>query len=140
LSPKLLRLAVPAKRASTGEAREVRVPDIGDFKNVPIIEVLVAPGDHVEIDTSLIVLESDKASMEVPSPFAGTIQSVEVKVGDPVSQGDLILVLRESGADAAAKPQLPDTLSVVTLAPRTPKGERPAATAGEIHADGNRCP
>ena len=106
-----------------GEAREVRVPDIGDFKNVPIIEVLVAPGDHVEIDTSLIVLESDKASMEVPSPFAGTIQSVEVKVGDPVSQGDLILVLRASGADATARPQLPDTLSAVTLAPRTPKPE-----------------
>ena len=104
-----------------GEAREVRVPDIGDFKSVPIIEVLVAPGDHVDIDTSLIVLESDKASMEVPSPFAGTIQSVEVKVGDPVSQGDLILILRASGADAAAKPQLPDTLSAVTLAPRAPK-------------------
>ena len=104
-----------------GEAREVRVPDIGDFKNVPIIEVLVAPGDHVEIDTSLIVLESDKASMEVPSPFAGTIQSVEVKVGDPVSQGDLILVLRASGADADAKPQLPDTLSAVALGPRAPK-------------------
>ncbi|MDG4594107.1 MAG: dihydrolipoyllysine-residue acetyltransferase [Candidatus Contendobacter sp.] len=104
-----------------GEAREVRVPDIGDFKNVPIIEVLVAPGDHVEIDTSLIVLESDKASMEVPSPLAGTIQSVEVKVGDQVSQGDLILVLRASGADAAAKPQLPDTLSAVALGPRAPK-------------------
>ncbi len=104
-----------------GEAREVRVPDIGDFKDVPIIEVLVAPGDHVDIDTSLIVLESDKASMEVPSPFAGTIQSVKVKVGDQVSQGDLILILRESGADAAAKPQLPDTLGVVTLAPRAPK-------------------
>ncbi|MFO1424587.1 MAG: dihydrolipoyllysine-residue acetyltransferase [Candidatus Competibacteraceae bacterium] len=104
-----------------GEAREVRVPDIGDFKNVPIIEVLVAPGDHVEIDTSLIVLESDKASMEVPSPLAGTIQSVEVKVGDPVSQGDLILVLRASGVDATAKPQLPDTLSAVALGPRAPK-------------------
>ncbi len=105
----------------SGEAREVRVPDIGDFKNVPIIEILVGPGDHVDIDTSLIVLESDKASMEVPSPFAGTIQSVEVKVGDQVSQGDLILVLRASGTDAAAKPQLPDTLSAVTLAPRAPK-------------------
>ncbi|MDG4550438.1 MAG: dihydrolipoyllysine-residue acetyltransferase [Candidatus Contendobacter sp.] len=104
-----------------GEAREVRVPDIGDFKNVPIIEILVAPGDHVEIDTSLIVLESDKASMEVPSPFAGTVQSVEVKVGDQVSQGDLILVLRAGAADATAKPQLPDTLSAVTLAPRAPK-------------------
>jgi pyruvate dehydrogenase E2 component (dihydrolipoamide acetyltransferase) len=116
------RLAAAETAASTAEAaREVRVPDIGDFKNVPIIEVLVAPGDHVEIDTSLIVLESDKASMEVPSPFAGTIQSVEAKVGDQVSQGDLILVLRASGTDATAKPQLPDTLSAVTLAPRAPK-------------------
>jgi pyruvate dehydrogenase E2 component (dihydrolipoamide acetyltransferase) len=113
--------AETAAASTAGEAREVRVPDIGDFKNVPIIEILVAPGDHVEIDTSLIVLESDKASMEVPSPFAGTVQSVEVKVGDPVSQGDLILVLHTSGTDATAKPQLPDTLSVVTLAPRTPK-------------------
>ena len=120
-APQRPSAADTAAASVAGEAREVRVPDIGDFKNVPIIEVLVAPGDHVDIDTSLIVLESDKASMEVPSPFAGTIQSVEVKVGDQVSQGDLVLVLRESGADAAAKPQLPDTLSAVTLAPRTPK-------------------
>ncbi|MEI2773945.1 MAG: biotin/lipoyl-containing protein [Candidatus Competibacter sp.] len=81
--PERSSAAAETAASSTGEAREVRVPDIGDFKNVPIIEVLVAPGDHVEIDTSLIVLESDKASMEVPSPFAGTIQSIEVKVGDP---------------------------------------------------------
>ncbi|MCP5307589.1 MAG: biotin/lipoyl-binding protein, partial [Chromatiaceae bacterium] len=78
-----------ASASSPGEAREVRVPDIGDFKNIPIIEVLVAPGDHVEIDTPLITLESDKASMEVPSPHAGTVQGIEVKVGDQVSQGDL---------------------------------------------------
>ncbi len=106
-----------------GEMREVRVPDIGDFKNIPIIEILVAPGDHVEIDTPLITLESDKASMEVPSPHAGTVQSIEIKVGDQVSQGDLILVLSASGADAAAKPQLPDTLGVITLGPRARKPE-----------------
>ncbi|MCB1919220.1 MAG: dihydrolipoyllysine-residue acetyltransferase [Candidatus Competibacteraceae bacterium] len=107
----------------SSEPREVRVPDIGDFKNVPIIEVLVTPGDHVEIDTPLITLESDKASMEVPSPYAGTVQSIAIKIGDQVSQGDLILLLSASGADADAKPQLPDTLSAITLGPRAPKPE-----------------
>ncbi|MCB1768245.1 MAG: E3 binding domain-containing protein, partial [Candidatus Competibacteraceae bacterium] len=107
----------------SSEPREVRVPDIGDFKNVPIIEVLITPGDHVEIDTPLITLESDKASMEVPSPYAGTVQSIAVKIGDQVSQGDLILLLSASGADADAKPQLPDTLSAITLGPRAPKPE-----------------
>jgi len=106
-----------------GEVHEVRVPDIGDFKNIPVIEVLVVPGDHVDIDTPLITLESDKASMEVPSPYAGTVQTIETKVGDSVSQGDLILRLRTSVTDAAAKPQLPDTLSAITLGPRAPKAE-----------------
>ena len=73
--------------------RQVRIPDIGDFKNIPVIEVLVTPGDRVEIDTPLATLESDKASMDIPSPFAGTVQAVEIKVGDKVSQGDLILLL-----------------------------------------------
>jgi pyruvate dehydrogenase E2 component (dihydrolipoamide acetyltransferase) len=106
--------------ASTGEVREVRVPDIGDFKDVPVIEILVAPGDRVEADTSLITLESDKASMDVPSPLAGTVQGIEVKIGDKVSQGDLILLLAASGTEAA-KRQLPDTLSAVALGPRAPK-------------------
>ena len=139
-----------AAASSPGEAREVRVPDIGDFKNIPIIEVLVAPGDHVEIDTPLITLESDKASMEVPSPHAGTVQGIEVKGGDQVSQGDLILMLSTSGADTAAKPQLPDTLSAITLGPRAPKPEgapkpppvskppsadvAPAASFAKVHA------
>ncbi len=109
--------------AGGGEAREVRVPDIGDFKDVPVIEVLVAPGDRVEIDTPLITLESDKASMEVPSPLAGTVKTIEVQVGDTVSAGDLILLLVTSAADAAAKPQLPDTLSAIALGPRMPKPE-----------------
>jgi len=109
--------------ATPGATREVQVPDIGDFKDIPIIEVLVAPGDHVDIDTPLITLESDKASMEVPSPYAGTVQSIKVKVGDTVSQGDLILMLSASDADADAKPQLPDTLSAINLGPRAPKPE-----------------
>jgi len=110
-----------APSSSASEICEVRVPDIGDFKNIPVIEVLIAPGDRVEIDTPLITLESDKASMDVPSPRAGTVQSVELKIGDKVSQGDLVLLLATVAADSVAKPQLPDTLSAIALGPRTPK-------------------
>ena len=77
---------------------EVRVPDIGDFADVPVIEVLVKAGDTVEPEQPLIVLESDKASMEVPSPSEGTVDEVAVSVGDTVSQGDLILTLSDDGA------------------------------------------
>ncbi len=72
---------------------DIKVPDIGDFSDVPVIEVLVAPGDAVEKETSLITLETDKATLEVPSPLAGIIQSVKVKIGDKVSEGSLILTL-----------------------------------------------
>ena len=115
--------AAPPVPAIGSQTREVRVPDIGDFKDVPVIEIMVAPGDHVDIDTPLIVLESDKANMDVPSPFAGAVQSIELKLGDKVSQGALILLLVSAEADTAAKPQLPDTLSAIALGPRTPKPE-----------------
>jgi len=65
---------------------EVRVPDIGDFKDVPVIEVLVEPGDRVEKEQPLVTLESDKATMDVPSPSAGTVAQLRVKVGDKVSE------------------------------------------------------
>jgi dihydrolipoamide dehydrogenase len=81
-------------------SNEIRVPDIGDFKGVPIIEVHVKPGDTVAVDDPLISLESDKATMEVPASAAGTIQEIKVKAGDKVSQGDLILILEGSGAAA----------------------------------------
>ncbi len=83
-------------------AIEVKVPDIGDFKDVPVIEVLVKPGDTVGKDDSLIVLESDKATMEVPSPSAGTVKELRVKVGDKVAEGTAILVLE---GEAAAAPK-----------------------------------
>src|SRR5262245_55306583 len=66
---------------------EVKVPDIGDFKDVPVIEVLVKPGDTVKAEDSLLTLESDKATMEVPSPAAGVVKEIRIKVGDKVSQG-----------------------------------------------------
>ena len=73
--------------------KEVLVPDIGAYSNVPVIEVLVSVGDVIEVDTALITLETDKAAMEVPAPFAGTVREVKVKVGDKVSQGSLILIV-----------------------------------------------
>ena len=68
---------------------EVRVPNIGGFKDVGVVEVLVKPGDAVAADASLVTLESDKATMDVPSPFAGTVREVRVKVGDRVGEGTL---------------------------------------------------
>jgi pyruvate dehydrogenase E2 component (dihydrolipoamide acetyltransferase) len=72
---------------------EVKVPDIGDFKNIPIIEILVKPGDSVQAEDPLLALESDKATMEVPAPQAGTVKEIKVKVGDKVSEGMLVLTL-----------------------------------------------
>src|SRR3954468_22445523 len=80
-------------------SNEVKVPDIGDFKSVEVIEILVKPGDTVAKEQSLITLESDKATMEIPSPDAGTVQSIKVKVGDKVSQGAPILLLESSAAE-----------------------------------------
>ena len=76
-----------------GQVTQVCVPDIGDFKDVPIIEIMVKPGDRVAAEAPLVTLESDKASMEVPSPQAGVVKSLDVKVGDKVSEGAPILVL-----------------------------------------------
>jgi pyruvate dehydrogenase E2 component (dihydrolipoamide acetyltransferase) len=77
---------------------EVKVPDIGDFKNIPVIEIMVSPGDTIKVDDPLISLESDKAAMEVPSPAAGTVREVKVQIGDKVSQGSLVLVMDAEGA------------------------------------------
>ncbi len=81
---------------------EVKVPDIGDFKDVPVIELFVKPGDTVGVDESIATLESDKATLDVPSPAAGVVKSVEVKVGDRVSEGTVLLMLDAVGAVAAA--------------------------------------
>ena len=72
---------------------EIKVPDIGDFKNIPVIEVLVKPGDAVRKEDPLITLESDKATMDVPAPQAGVVKELRVRTGDKVSEGSLILTL-----------------------------------------------
>ena len=102
---------------------EVKVPDIGDFKDVPVIEVFVKPGDTVAAEDSLVTLESDKATMDVPSPAAGKIEKVLVKVGDKVSEGTLIVVL-EGAAAGAAKPA-----PASAAAPPAPAASAPSAAA-----------
>ncbi|MFM8737219.1 MAG: biotin/lipoyl-containing protein, partial [Betaproteobacteria bacterium] len=81
---------------------EVKVPDIGDFDEVAVIEVLVKPGDTVQAEQSLITVESDKASMEIPSSHAGVVKELKVQLGDKVREGSLVLVLEAQGDDAAA--------------------------------------
>src|ERR1041384_4122812 len=100
---------------------EVRVPDIGDFKNVEVIEVLVKPGDAVSKEQSLITLESDKATMEIPSPGAGVVKELRIKVGDKVSQGSPILLLegQEARTEAPARPKVPEAPRPAAPAPST---------------------
>src|SRR3990172_8997920 len=83
---------------------EIKVPDIGDFKNIPVIEVLVKPGDAVQKEDPLITLESDKATMDVPAPQAGVVKELSVKTGDKVSEGSLILTLETHDTAAAPAP------------------------------------
>ena len=121
---------------------EVRVPDIGDFKDVPVIELLVKPGDTVAAEDSLITLESDKATMEVPAPAAGVVKELKIKVGDKVSQGTLILMLEASGAAAAAAPATaPAPAPAASSAPSAAPAPKPASAAassvvkGDVHAE-----
>lgn len=105
---------------------EVKVPDIGDFKDVPVIEVLIAPGDRVEQEDSLITLESDKATMEVPSPASGVVKEVKVKVGDKVSQGVPVVVL-EAADGAGAREKAP-----AAEKPAAKEAQKPAAAAAPV--------
>ena len=93
--------ATTAPAASAGPM-EVRVPDIGDFKDVAVIEILVKPGDTIKLEQSLITVESDKASMEIPSSVAGTLKELKIKMGDVVNIGDLIAMIEGKGAPATA--------------------------------------
>ena len=80
---------------------EIQVPDIGDFDEVTVIELMVKPGDNVAVDQSLITVESDKASMEIPSSHAGVVKDIRVKLGDKVKQGSIVVALETAAADAA---------------------------------------
>jgi pyruvate dehydrogenase E2 component (dihydrolipoamide acetyltransferase) len=106
---------------------DVNIPDIGDFKDVPVIEVLVKPGDSVNVDQSLLTLESDKATMDVPSPVAGTVTEVTAKVGDKVSMGALIARIDAAGAAAAPAARQPEPAKEARAASaETPPAPSPA--------------
>jgi dihydrolipoamide dehydrogenase len=127
-------------------SQEIRVPDIGDFKSVPVIEIHVKQGDRVEVDDPLISLESDKATMEVPSPIAGTVGALKIAVGDKVGEGDVILVL-EGGEATAVAGHAPgqgqagygssatDAKEVPAAPPSSAPAAAPAAGRGDVHGD-----
>jgi pyruvate dehydrogenase E2 component (dihydrolipoamide acetyltransferase) len=112
------------------ESKQVSIPDIGDFKDVPVIEVLAKPGDTVKAEDPLIVLESDKATIEVPSPFAGVIEKVTVKVGDKVSQGTPVLTVKIPEADNALPTAQPAPASGSTPPSPSPAPAQTPEAAG----------
>jgi len=115
---------------------EVKVPDIGDYKNIPVIEVLVKPGDQVAAEDSLLTLESDKATMEVPSPAAGVVKALKVKVGDKVSEGTLVLILEATEGAGKTAPQQevppPAAAPAQAVAPAAAARNEPAPAATAV--------
>ena len=109
---------------------EVKVPDIGDFKEVEVIELLVKPGDTVQAEQSLITVESDKASMEIPSSASGVVKELKVKLGDKVAEGSLVLLLEVSEAAFAPAPAATAApVSVPAAAPTSTSATVPAAAS-----------
>ena len=110
---------------------EVKVPDIGDFKEVEVIELMVKPGDTVKVDQSLITVESDKASMEIPSSHAGVVKELKIKVGDKIAEGSLVLILEasEGGAEAPAAAPAPAPAAEAPAAPAPAAAPVPAPAA-----------
>ncbi len=116
---------------------EVRVPDIGDFKDVAVIEVLVKPGDTVQVEQSLLTVESDKASMEIPSSAAGVVKELRVAVGDKVNEGTVVLMLEADGATAA--PSAPAPVAAPATAAAAPAVAAPAAAAAHTGTVDHEC-
>ncbi|MBX3656232.1 MAG: dihydrolipoyllysine-residue acetyltransferase [Ramlibacter sp.] len=148
-APSATQNVAPPPAAAAAGPVEVRVPDIGDFKDVAVIEVLVKPGDAIKLEQSLITVESDKASMEIPSSAAGQLAELKVKVGDTVNIGDLIAIVEGAGAVAAptsaavpaaspapaAMPAAAPAPAVATSAPAAVPAHVPGTpTAGLPHA------
>ena len=140
-----------ANVASSGALVEVKVPDIGDYKGVPVIEVHVKPGDRVEKEQSLVTLESDKATMDVPSSHAGIVKEVKVKVGDSLSEGDAVVVIESTDASSSVSapvesktsPSAPASTPAPSVAPApvsqntapsVPRTESVPAVGGVSHA------
>ena len=130
-APKTSVAAPPAPTSAPAGIAEVRVPDIGDFKDVPVIEVHVKPGDTVKAEDSLITLESDKATMDVPAPLSGKVQEMTIKVGDKVSEGTLIMTLVTDSAATAIAPAAAATPAIAAAA-AAPGPAAPGAKTGTI--------
>ncbi|MGW8394086.1 dihydrolipoyllysine-residue acetyltransferase [Pseudoduganella sp. HUAS MS19] len=117
---------------------EVKVPDIGDFKEVEVIELMVKVGDTIKVDQSLVTVESDKASMEIPSSQAGVVKEIKVKVGDKVAEGSLLLIVEASGDAAGAAPAAPAPVAAAAAAPAA--APAPAAAAAPAPAAASAGP
>ena len=115
---------------------EVRVPDLGDFAEVEVIEVLVKAGDRIEVETPLITLETEKATMDVPSSAAGVVEKVHVEAGSKVSEGSVVVTLRGEGGGDAGEPDDAKP-AVAASASQSPAGE-PAAAAPQPDLAGGR--
>jgi pyruvate dehydrogenase E2 component (dihydrolipoamide acetyltransferase) len=130
--------------AGAGAETEVRLPDIGDFHDVPIIELLVSEGDEVAVDQSILTLESDKATLEIPAPAAGVVTAVKVKVGDTLNQGDLLLMLRRrTGASVQPGPasaSAPEAETPVPAASADPSSSPETAARAPGEAERRRVP
>ena len=120
---------------SATDVVSVEVPDIGDFDDVPVIEILVSPGDTVETDDPLLTLESDKATMDVPAPFAGTINDIQVNIGVRVSQGRVLLTMEQSGSASG-----PSEASAAASDGAATEAEAPDAVESAVEAEEASAP
>ncbi|MEN9781189.1 MAG: hypothetical protein RL014_2337 [Pseudomonadota bacterium] len=144
VAPVAAAVAAPATAASAASGPiEVRVPDIGDFKDVAVIELLVKPGDAVKVEQSLITVESDKASMEIPSSAAGVVKELKVKLGDKVNIGDLLAIVQgvsaapataAAASPVAPAPAAPAVAATAASAPSAPSAPTTAAVASAAPA------
>jgi pyruvate dehydrogenase E2 component (dihydrolipoamide acetyltransferase) len=127
------------------EERKVLLPDIGDFENVDIVEILVSPGDRVAVDDSLVVLETDKATMEIPAPFAGVISQMNVRIGDTISEGGLVCVIEVDEDSQPLAPPAAEEAEEIEEEPAAPEEREepedvlpsvtaPAPTSATAHA------
>src|SRR5437868_4666254 len=114
------------------QAIEIKVPDIGDYDAVPVIEVHVKAGDTIQAEDPLVTLESDKATMDVPSPQAGTVKEVRVKLNDNVSEGSVLIMLEPAGTGAAAP--APTAAAPAPAPAPTPAASAPAPTSAPASA------
>jgi pyruvate/2-oxoglutarate dehydrogenase complex dihydrolipoamide acyltransferase (E2) component len=129
-----------------GQMIEIKVPDIGNYHDIPVIDVCVKPGDTIAVDAALVTLESDKATMDVPSSTAGTVREIKVKLGDKVSEGTVVAIIEASdsasqalreGSSASATASSATTASASAAASATSGSAQSASSAGASASTAN---